>query len=191
MLPSGVPLRPSDLAQPINYNVHIRSCALPERGLGVFATHRISKGLKILSESPILLDETREGLIDTIDQDFASLPPASQSLFTRFHAGRFDMVPLMINDRVRNQESVTTARLRLIAQLNSLEGAGVGCALSPTIAAINHDCIPNAFVYFNYETHLITLHALRDIAPNEEVTISYHQENVYLNAGERGQRLAN
>ena len=138
MLALGIPLRPSNLSQPVNHNVHIRMSSSPEQGIGLFASHRISKGLKILSEEPLLLSETRDDMIDGIGQEFATLPPGVKAIITRFHAGQFDMVPLMTVEHIREQQSMEIGRLQAIVQLNSLEGAGIGCVISPSLAAVNH-----------------------------------------------------
>ncbi|KAK8021622.1 hypothetical protein PG990_006760 [Apiospora arundinis] len=192
MLPPGTTGHHANLLwQAVNHNVHIRACKAPERGLGLFASQRLSKGLKILSEEPMLVAEARQALIDDINHAFASMSPDAKAVFTRFYAGRFDMVPLMTIEHVREQESTAMARLQLITQMNGLDGAGIGYILSPSLAAANHVCVPNAFAYYNHETGLVALHALKDIQPGEEITISYLQDNVYLTAGERAQRLAN
>ncbi|KAK8055627.1 hypothetical protein PG993_000854 [Apiospora rasikravindrae] len=178
----------------VNSNVAIRACPSPERSLGLFASHRMTKGLKILSEEPFLIDDTQQDMINSVAHEFSALPLHLQALFTRLWAGPLDLVPLMTAEHARLQReqlSVDSARLQQIVQLNSLEGAGTGCFLSPAVAAINHDCVPNSYVYYNYETGLVALHALRDIQQDEEITINYLQENLYLDAGERQQRLAN
>ncbi|KAK7941335.1 uncharacterized protein PG986_013722 [Apiospora aurea] len=146
---------------PVNGNVAIRQCDSPERGLGLFATLRLSKGLKILSEQPLLVDETRQDMINDVAYEFHALPLASQALFTRLYAGPLDLVPIMTGENEREQRarlSVATARLQQIVHLNSVEGAGADAF------------IPNAYAYYNYETGSVALHALRDIQPNEEVT---------------------
>ncbi|KAK6863803.1 hypothetical protein PG995_000331 [Apiospora arundinis] len=167
---------------PVNVNVHIRACQAPDRGLGLFASQRLSKGLKILSEEPLLIAESRDDMVDDVNQDFNNLLPAQKALLTRCYAGRYDMVPLMTIEHVRAQQSTAAYRLQMIAQLNSHEGAGIGCILSPALATINHECIPNTYAYYNHETGLVALHALRDIQPYEELTISYLQDNIYLTA---------
>ncbi|KAK4177469.1 hypothetical protein QBC36DRAFT_327028 [Triangularia setosa] len=43
----------------------------------------------------------------------------------------------------------------------------------PEIARMNHDCRPNADYYFDHETLSQYIHAIRDIAPGEELTLSY------------------
>ncbi|KAK8035807.1 hypothetical protein PG991_001880 [Apiospora marii] len=179
------------LSYPVNANVEIRACRSRERGLGLFASQRITAGLKILSEETFLVDETRDDMIAGIGHEFATMPLASQALFTRLFAGRHDMVPHMEFGPDRDQDSVSMARLQQIVRLNSIEGAGIGCVISPAVSGINHDCIPNAYAYYNSETGVVAVHALQVIQPGQEVTISYLQDDVYLESGERQDRLVN
>ncbi|KAK8140166.1 hypothetical protein PG984_000232 [Apiospora sp. TS-2023a] len=179
------------MAYRLNWNVEIRQCGDAMKGLGLFASHRLSKGLKVLSEAPLLVYEARDDLVADIEYQFPQLPEAGQRLFTRMFAGYRDVAPYLPLGDVREAYETRTVRLRRIARLNSYEGVGIGCVLSPGFATINHECSPNAFMYYNPNNGLVSLHALRDIGPNEEITISYFQEMVYLNAAERASRLAN
>ncbi|KAK3374908.1 hypothetical protein B0H63DRAFT_260256 [Podospora didyma] len=43
----------------------------------------------------------------------------------------------------------------------------------PEIARMNHDCRPNADYYYDHATLTQYIHALRDIMPGEEITLSY------------------
>ncbi|KAK8140168.1 SET domain-containing protein [Apiospora sp. TS-2023a] len=174
---------------PVNANVEIRACRSRERCLGLFASQRITVGLKILSEEPFLVDETRDDMIAGIGQDFATLPPASQALFTRLYAGLYDQVPHMDPSPDRDERVVALPRLQEIVRLNSVEGAGIGCVISPVLSSINHECIPNAYAYYNSETGLMAVHAITDIQPGQEVTVNYLQDNLYLESGERQNRL--
>ncbi|KAK7989896.1 DDE superfamily endonuclease domain-containing protein [Apiospora arundinis] len=175
----------------LNYNVEIRQCADVEKGLGLFAVHRLTKGLKIIAEAPLLVDETRDDLARNVVQQFSSLPPDGQAVLIRMYAGHNDVNPMLPPGVVRDTHAVRPSRLSTIARLNGLEGIGIGCALSPGAVAINHDCTPNAFVYYNANTNSVTLHALRDIQMDEEISISYFQESVYLTKAERHGRLVN
>ena len=56
------------------------------------------------------------------------------------------------------------------------EGRKVGCALSVLMGYCNHDCTPNAEACVD-EEGFVTLTARKDIAPGEEVCISYVDPN--------------
>ncbi|KAK6863804.1 hypothetical protein PG995_000332 [Apiospora arundinis] len=179
------------MAYRLNYNVEVRQCAEVQKGLGLFAVHRLSKGLKIMSEAPLLADETRDDLVRTIVEQHPSLPADGQAVLTRMYAGPRDVHPFLPEGAVRDAYAIRPSRLRRIARLNSFEGVGIGCVVSPGFAAVNHDCKPNAFMYYNPTTNLVALHALRDIHQDEELCISYMQESVYLTKAERDSRLTN
>ncbi|KAK7923466.1 SET domain-containing protein [Apiospora marii] len=171
------------MAFQLNWNVEIRQCDDALKCLGLFAVQRLSKGLKVLSEAPLLVYETRDNLVADVEYQFPQLPGAGQQLFTRMYAGYRDLVPRLPVGEVRDAQATRPRRLRDIARLNSYEGVGIGCVLSPGFAAINHEpsltisrCSPNAFMYYNPNNGLLSLHALRDIGPDEEITISYFQE---------------
>ncbi|KAK4445990.1 hypothetical protein QBC34DRAFT_305746 [Podospora aff. communis PSN243] len=52
----------------------------------------------------------------------------------------------------------------------------VGAAFDLLTAVINHSCEPNAFVFF--EGNELKVRSLREIAPGEEITISYVDKNI-------------
>lgn len=43
-------------------------------GTGLFATQRLSKGLKVLSEAPLLVYEARDDLVADVEYQFPPLP---------------------------------------------------------------------------------------------------------------------
>ncbi|KAK6068968.1 hypothetical protein SCUP234_10915 [Seiridium cupressi] len=55
-------------------------------------------------------------------------------------------------------------------------------ALFPTVARINHSCVPNSQGNFNEILRSFTIHATRSIARGEEVTISYLRDGLALRA---------
>ncbi|KAH8660018.1 hypothetical protein BX600DRAFT_438244 [Xylariales sp. PMI_506] len=55
-------------------------------------------------------------------------------------------------------------------------------AVFPTVARLNHACVPSAQGNFNAPLESFTVHALRDIAPGEEITISYLHDELALGA---------
>jgi len=62
-------------------------------------------------------------------------------------------------------------------------------ALYPTVACANHSCAPNAEARFVHGTTRLRLVALRNIAAEEEITISYIDENETGNRRERREAL--
>ena len=62
-------------------------------------------------------------------------------------------------------------------------------ALYPTVACANHSCAPNAEARFVHGTTRLRLVALRNIAAEEEITISYIDENETGSRMERREAL--
>ncbi|KAK8083828.1 SET domain-containing protein [Apiospora saccharicola] len=119
------------MAYPLNWNAEIRQCGDALKGLGLFASQRLSKGLKVLSEAPLLVYEARDDLVADIQHQFPQLPEAGQRLFTRMYAGYRDVGPRLPAGDVRDAYVTRPVRLRNIARLNSFEGVGIGCVLPP------------------------------------------------------------
>jgi hypothetical protein len=63
-------------------------------------------------------------------------------------------------------------------------------SLFPSIARLNHMCVPNAQANLHPLTSRLNVHALRDIPPGEEICISYLDETGLLGREERAQALA-
>lgn len=127
------------MAYRINFNVEIRQCADVQKELGLFAAHRLTKGLKIMAEPPLVVSEQRTDLAADLPQQFPSLPEAGRAILIRMYAGRRDVNPFLPAGAVRDAHAIRPRRLETIAMLNSFEGIGIGCALSAGCAAINHE----------------------------------------------------
>ncbi|XXG95630.1 hypothetical protein Hte_001898 [Hypoxylon texense] len=168
----------------------LKKCPDPYKGLGVFARKDLSTGLRLMIEAPFFVYESCEEASENIEHDFPRLPATDQAIFTRLFAGFCDLAPII---RLLNHDAsaaaVGPARLRNIVRCNRIEGQGIGCVVPFYLSALNHSCVPNAWVYWNETHRALTLHTVRDIAQGEEVTISYFQESVYLNHFQRNDRL--
>ncbi|RYP24366.1 hypothetical protein DL765_000630 [Monosporascus sp. GIB2] len=148
---------------PINSYLAINQCSDPKKGLGFFAAQRITKGLRIFSEAPILVYESKEVAMARIAADFHNLQEDSKAFVTRLFSGRQDIVPLLPAGPLRDDAAVSAERLQAIMQYNCIEGQGIGCVLAPLMGMINHHCKPNTWVYYNEAVGSMTLHALRNI----------------------------
>ncbi|KAF5682041.1 SET domain-containing protein [Fusarium circinatum] len=134
--------------------------SIPGRGKGLIALRKITMGTRVLIEKPIL--QTRNAppasLEPIIARDLKSLPKAKQRQFLSLHnnfPGKYPFSGIM--------------------RTNALpcgSGASVG-AVYPTICFINHSCRANAHNSWNEALEQETIHAIRDIEPGEEITISY------------------
>ncbi|KAI1097543.1 hypothetical protein F4804DRAFT_351528 [Jackrogersella minutella] len=155
----------------------IKQCPDPSKGIGLFSLNKLSKGLRLLIEVPMLTHESKEEAVANIQFDFHSLPLAHQALYTRLFAGPTDVIPLMNVQPVRDLGSTDLTRLKTIMECNGMEGQGLGCVLLFFGSLLNHSCVPNAWIYWNDTTGSMTLHALREIDTGEEITISYIQDS--------------
>lgn len=122
----------------MNDNTEIRDAN--GKGLGLFASQRLTKGLRIFSEEPFLVYESRDEAVRRISTDFQNLSEDDKGIFTRLHAGSLDLVPfLQAGSEIRNTAAVSAQRLARIAAYNSFEGVGVGCVIAKATAALNHE----------------------------------------------------
>ncbi|KAI1352305.1 hypothetical protein F5Y01DRAFT_324533 [Xylaria sp. FL0043] len=55
---------------------------------------------------------------------------------------------------------------------------------------VNHSCVPNTFKWYNWDLGQLTLHAMRDIQPGEELTADYVRGTL-ITKQERADRLSN
>ncbi|KAK2591723.1 hypothetical protein QQS21_010577 [Conoideocrella luteorostrata] len=134
------------------------------KGRGLVATKMFHRGDKIFADTPILLIdadifEDSEDLWVTLEEEAVrKLPLESQRKFWELHgqpvqnpiAGRIDP----------NAFELNTANATYYAVL-------------PEIARLNHDCRPNAAYFFDQDTLTHHVHAITDIPPGTELSITY------------------
>ncbi|GAB6069902.1 hypothetical protein JCM30760_09990 [Thiomicrorhabdus hydrogeniphila] len=104
--------------------------------------------LKLHSNTGFVLDETDKKILKSLEQKLG----------------------YRINEVLKLYYKVVTNNFFLTYKLNNF-----GCVLYEFISAMNHSCIPNAYVTNELtETSCIgKIHALEDIGEGEEITISY------------------
>lgn len=165
------------------------------KGYGVFATRPIARGTRIIADRILL----------SIDNKDTSVLDAATRLSPE---DRHRLLSLSMNDAKRNSLSYLAAAaweafpsLASIRQgrdlLNvfynnnfSVSGTSGMRAVFLTVARLNHSCVPNA--QGNLNTALpgsqFTIHALREIADGEEITISYLHDELAIRSA-RQKRL--
>ncbi|KAK2598837.1 hypothetical protein N8I77_012222 [Diaporthe amygdali] len=165
------------------------------KGFGVFATRQIARGTRILADRPlltitnkdssILAAASRLSLQDLHSLLSLSMNGAKRNSLTRLAAAAWGSL--------RSLTSVTRNRDILNIFYNNnflLAGSSGKRAIFLTVARLNHSCVPNA--QGNVNTALpgsqFTIHALRDIADGEEITISYLHDELAMRT-ERQKRL--
>ncbi|KAB8240515.1 hypothetical protein BDV35DRAFT_118881 [Aspergillus flavus] len=152
----------NDLIQPAKSLYTIRSIA--GKGKGLVAAERIVKGTRLLSEAPIFRVhrgisnmKTLEGVVEN----------EVQRLTTGQKAAFFDLTNIYGGD---HSESLGIARTNVLPLVGSDDASG---GLFLDASRINHSCRHNAQNTWNENIGELTVHALRDIDPGQEITISY------------------
>lgn len=162
--------------------------AVPGAGLGVFATSAIPAGTRLISETAVLtLPETAD--LPDLYTLLMSLPAHRQAAYWSLSAYKrrhdeTDWIPaaraLYGDGPSAGFEAYCDAILRawLIYETNrftvrSKSGARDRMGVFALAARLNHDCAPNVFHRHSHVIGRLTIHALRDIAPGEQVCTSY------------------
>ncbi|KAF2719433.1 SET domain-containing protein [Polychaeton citri CBS 116435] len=166
------------------------------RGLGLFAAQTIRECSEILSESPLILMKPSDDLPQLWSQ-YQELSNDQKSIYDNLSFPSTPQRDTLLASKLRernlavdgngNEQMKEMVRVANIMQTNAFnvdmadsQGARHR-ALFPNVARINHSCMPNAHVCF-YDPNTVKyedgkgrmiIHALRDIAPGEEVVISY------------------
>ncbi|KAL7911963.1 SET domain-containing protein [Trichoderma velutinum] len=138
---------------------------LPGRGRGLIANKMLHRGDRIFAHTPILmLDGEIFGELETeewLELEHAAvnhLPPKTKKMFSALYG---DPVTDPVSDRIDTNAFV-------------LELDGVSYyAVFPETARLNHDCRPNAAYFFDKQTLTHYVHAMTDITPGTEITITY------------------
>ncbi|KAL6922946.1 hypothetical protein FSST1_000220 [Fusarium sambucinum] len=135
--------------------------SIPGKGKGVVALRQITMGTRILIERPILQTNNAPPatLEPVIARKLKALTKEKQRQFLSLHnniPGKHPFSGIMITNA-----------------LPCGSGANGGGAVYPTISFINHSCLANTHHSWNETLGKETVHATRDIAPGEEITIFY------------------
>lgn len=136
----------------------------PGKGRGLVANKTLHRGDQIFASTPLLITDGEIYNLDQVERlallyrGVETLPVASQNQFWNL-LGHFKGDP--VEDRINTNNFDIT--IDDISQQ----------ALFPEIAMLNHDCRPNAAYFWDEETMSHYVHAIRDILPGEEITITY------------------
>lgn len=149
------------------------------KGLGFVATSKISKGTRILLEVPLF--KTQDSTEDISSAEIIIL--RSVKSLTKDQQRAFLAL--------RNAQGHKCTPVLGIAITNMLPlGGSNSGGLFLEASRINHSCQPNAQHTWNDDLGHLTVHALRDIEANREITISYIS-GISLGYAERQHYLMN
>ncbi|KAM0417379.1 hypothetical protein ACHAPT_012613 [Fusarium lateritium] len=138
---------------------------IPGKGRGFIAINPIPKGTRILAEEPILMNrvaylpsEAQEVKAELVNK-FKNLSAPQKKAFLALSKARWD----------GNDDQAWGIFIS-----NALEGPDPYVrGLYLTASRINHSCVNNAYQVWNEGLSKLTVHALKDIAEGEEITICY------------------
>ncbi|KAH8194704.1 hypothetical protein TruAng_011138 [Truncatella angustata] len=137
--------------------------SIPSKGKGLIAAKPIPAGTLLISEPPLFTTASLTNA-DTIEKDLGviirGLPKDRQRAFLSLH-NNFPGQPNPFSNIIRSNGYPLGP--------NSEVGG-----VFPLIARLNHSCRPNAQHSWNSKLGAQTVHALRDVAAGEELTLSYH-----------------
>ncbi|KAI1871694.1 hypothetical protein JX265_005680 [Neoarthrinium moseri] len=137
--------------------------SIPSKGKGLVAAKPISAGTLLISEPPLFTTASLTDA-DNIEKDLGriirGLPKEGQRAFLALH-NNFPGQPNPFSNIIRSNGY----------PLGPSSDVG---AIFPLIARLNHSCRPNAQHAWNEALQRETVYAVRDVAPGEELTLSYH-----------------
>lgn len=154
------------------------------KGLGVFATAPIARGTRILAERPLITVKSECDVyaasrkLDGPDRDWLR----SLSIDTNKRPSVVDIANSSWN-LIRNGISPNSAKIKdhdiilAVFRNNNFDIGNGTQSLFQDISRINHSCVPNGQGNFNKAIGCFTIHAVRPIDEEEEVTISYLDEH--------------
>ncbi|KAF5672045.1 SET domain-containing protein [Fusarium heterosporum] len=134
---------------------------VPGKGKGLIATQKIPKGTRILSEKPVV----------TVPEYASDSPALRESIRKQVDALPSDQREAFLAMRNIYPKEATSQYLGIIRTNGLPMDSGSGIFLAA--CRINHACDNNAQKGWNKKTERHTVHALRDIDENEEITITY------------------
>ncbi|XPT01672.1 hypothetical protein M3J09_010802 [Ascochyta lentis] len=160
--------------------------ALPGKGYGCIALQPIPRGTRILTDTPLLTVPKALYMNSDIEAAFSQLTPSQKALYLTLHSAHAQppsswpttihpSVPTHERQRITEQHSARTnphASLLSLFQTNCMELDGGG-AVFLHASRFNHACNPNACFSWNGAIGRETIHAMREIALGEEITLAY------------------
>lgn len=160
--------------------------AVPGKGYGCFAKKVIEQGTRILADDPLLIVPIAEYRLPDIEAAFQKLSLAHQALYFTLHSAHgqdpnnwpkhtHSSVEPQERCRIEEQHNARVAEkasLISVFQTNCME-MGMGAAVFPHAARFNHSCNPNACFTWNPAIRKETIHIMKDVKKNEQITLAY------------------
>jgi SET domain-containing protein len=137
----------------------------PEKGLGIFARVRISRGTRIVAEAPLLKATAFSPYGVNVQEPFDRLSSAKQRAYLELHEHASETLK-----RDNDWESLPELNRKVLAiyAANSF-----GKDVFWLASRFNHACIPNIHNAYNPVIQMDIFHSIREIEAGEELTVSY------------------
>ncbi len=155
----------------------------PGKGLGMFSSDMIKRGTRILDEEALMTvsgmsySAILPGFIDLgLEKKaiFMSLAGAEDEEEAENLAWYLSEVEKNVDPGAQNSMSYKDqAEVQLIFRSNSFDITPHTSGIFPVASRMNHSCIPNVYHTWNSNINRLTVHALRNIEPGEELLTTY------------------
>lgn len=138
------------------------------KGQGGFATRDIQAGERILAEHPLVKWRRESEMSEAAtESDLGALidgiSPGERRQF-------FELSQAALHGDSKSALGIWASNAY---PTDSGQEAGVCSAVFVLACRLNHECRPNAHVYWNDNIRRLTVHALRAIGGGEEITVAY------------------
>jgi SET domain/WD domain, G-beta repeat len=154
------------------------------KGQGLFATRPIKRGSWIICEKPmftaLLPGSFNFSYLIDIYKGFSNLQEKEKNQYLQLHASEqmidplVSAVPTEYKEHARKAEEVKVTAIFETNAFNIVSTKeGEVSGIFYYASRINHSCSRNAHYTWNSRTETLNIHAIRDIATGEEITISY------------------
>lgn len=136
------------------------------KGQGMFAEKRIKEGTRILADDVLfsVADPTLDnGLEARISHSYRQLLQQQQDDYDSLHYPKHPKWNIAVSQFLANAFEIRTRTP------GEVQPSGIFMKAS----RINHSCCPNAFFAWNPNLGQLTIHAMRNIPTDDEITIAY------------------
>jgi hypothetical protein len=153
------------------------------KGFGIFATQKILRGQRILTDSALL--SVHGPNADILHSARKLGVQAKQSLLSLStnqskHASPLSWLESLWLSRWSLPSVRTNHSMINIFRNNNFNIGDSVRAVFPVVARINHACVPNSQGNFNTSLGAFTVHAVHDVFLGEEITLSYLDDQLGL-----------
>ncbi|KAK6003939.1 hypothetical protein QM012_008789 [Aureobasidium pullulans] len=160
----------------------------PTAGIGVFAVAAIPSGTRILCEAPLFALPDDDDVIACylavknlpLDQQSAfwslaacTSPPGDTEWIDELREACDEDIGDAFDDLVKKYEDAFSIYETNRFTLRYPDGSPNKLGIFPNAARFNHSCSPNVYHRYNPNIDRLTIHALRDIHPGEEICTAY------------------